>query len=105
MENLIGKYFMVKAGELGGEIGKCTGQYENESGTLCVVLFFGAARLTYALQDVREVASSGKCPHCGSRKVDVEEDMTLIACRNCGRSMLPAQGRTFDESDIEARWE
>lgn len=45
------------------------------------------------------------CPVCGSDCVDLEHDGTLTGCRACGWKLSASVGKTFDESDVEARFE
>lgn len=45
------------------------------------------------------------CPKCRSPRIDLEADGTVVACRQCGWKIYGSPGKSFDESDIEARFE
>lgn len=45
------------------------------------------------------------CPKCRSPRIDLEADGTIVACRQCGWKIYEPAGKTFDESDVEARFE
>lgn len=94
--------FKVKAGELAGEIGKDVGQ--SPGGV--IHLFFGAATLSYTERDL-ELQPFGqdiiKCRACGWEPGVSTSMFDLLKGGPRRSAVMP--DKSFDESDIETRFE